>query len=322
MSQRVLNVTPDGFHLYSMSVEISVITCSHNPRSDELPLVLDALQKQTLDKQRWEYLLIDNASDEPLALRFDLSWNPQNRHVREEKLGVTHARLRGIQETTSDLLVFVDDDNVLDPDYLEQVVDLASRWPTIGAFSGQVRPAFQKQPPAWTRKYWHRLAIREFDHDRWSNIPCLDDTMPNGAGLCVRRRVAEEYLRYHVDGKRKFVLDRKGNSLESAGDLDLATTACDLGLGNALFTSLKLTHFMASERLTEEYLLRLLESQMFSAVVMDSFRSNGDSGPPRMLKTIVADQLRILIMNPRDRKFFRAEKNGERRAKELLAGRK
>ncbi len=304
-----------------MSTEISVISCSHNPKPDYLKRVIEALASQTLDKLRWEYVLVDNASAEPLDLRVDLSWHPQSRHVREEKLGVTHARLRGIQETTSDLLVFVDDDNVLDPDYLEQVVGLASFWPTIGAFSGQVRPAFQNPPPAWTRKYWHRLAIREFDQDRWSNVPCLEHTTPNGAGLCVRRRVASEYLRYHANGKRKFILDRRGANLESAGDLDLATTACDIGLGNALFTALKLTHLMASERLTEDYLLRLLEGQTFSAVVMKSFRSNGESATHRRLMTVVADQLRIMVMNRRERRFFKAKKNGERKALRFLTGR-
>ncbi len=72
-----------------MKTELSVITCSHNPRADYLTRVTDALKNQTLDKQCWEYLLIDNASAEPLARSIDLSWQPNARHVREEKLGLT-----------------------------------------------------------------------------------------------------------------------------------------------------------------------------------------------------------------------------------------
>src|SRR6266446_5579423 len=119
-----------------MTTEISVITCAHNPRPDYLEQVLAALRSQTLGKQEWEYLLIDNTSDELLAPRFDLSWHPQAKHFREERLGLTHARLRGIQESTGAVLVFVDDDNVLDKDYLEQVLSLSRAWPMIGAFSG------------------------------------------------------------------------------------------------------------------------------------------------------------------------------------------
>jgi glycosyltransferase involved in cell wall biosynthesis len=81
-----------------MPAQASVITCSHNPREDYLQQVIEALKNQTLEKQNWEYLLIDNASDEALETRIDLSWHPNARHVREEKLGLTHARLRGISE--------------------------------------------------------------------------------------------------------------------------------------------------------------------------------------------------------------------------------
>jgi glycosyltransferase involved in cell wall biosynthesis len=302
-----------------MITNLSVITCSHNPRADYLRRVTDALKNQTLDKQCWEYLLIDNASSELLAQKIDLSWHPKGRHVREEKLGLTFARLRGIQEATGEMLVFVDDDNVLDADYLEQVVRLAAEWPMLGAFSGQVRPRFEEEPPEWTRQYWDRLAIREFHQDKWSNIPGLEDTMPNGAGLCVRDRVAGEYLSYHLNGKRKFVLDRAGTSLLSAGDTDLAATACDIGLGNGLFTSLKLTHLVPHERMEEEYLLRLAEAQTFSGIVLHSFRSQGATPKRLGWKTIAADQLRILFMDRQKRRFFRALRNGQRKALKVLS---
>lgn len=302
-----------------MKTELSVITCSHNPRADYLTLVNDALKNQTLDKQCWEYLLIDNASAEPLARRIDLSWHPNARHIREEKLGLTPARLRGIQEAIAEMLVFVDDDNVLDAEYLEQVLRLAALWPTLGAFGGQVRPRFEKEPPEWTRQYWKRLAIREFDQDKWSNIPCLEDTTPNGAGLCVRQRVAAEYVAYHANSKRKFVLDRAGTGLLSAGDLDLAATACDIGLGNGLFTSLKLTHLVPRERVEENYLLRLTEAQSFSGVVLKSFRSDG-ARPIRLgWKTIAADQVRTLFMDPQQRRFFRAVRSGQQKGLKFLS---
>ncbi|MBA3257108.1 MAG: glycosyltransferase, partial [Pyrinomonadaceae bacterium] len=245
--------------------------------------------------------------------------HPQARHIREEELGLTPARLRGIQESTGEILVFVDDDNVLDADYLEWVVRLADDWPMIGAFGGQVRPEFEEEPPEWTREYWQRLAIREFKQDKWSNVPGLDDTTPYGAGLCVRQRVAGEYLAYHVNGKRKFVLDRAGASLLSAGDVDLAATACDIGLGNGLFTSLKLTHLIPRERVEENYLLRLLEAQAFSGIVLSSFRSHGATPKRLGWKTIAADQLRILLMDRKKRRIFRALRNGQKEALKFLS---
>lgn len=302
-----------------MSCPVSVITCSHNPRPDYLKQVIAALEDQSLDKALWEYLFIDNASDTALDAQVDLSWHPQARHVREDQLGLTHARLRGIKEASGEILVFVDDDNVLDADYLEQVTLVAGAWPMLGAFGGQVRPSFEAPPPEWTRQYWGRLVIREFDDDRWSNIPTSPETMPSGAGLCVRRKVADRYRSYHTNGQRKLVMDRTGTSLLSGGDTDLATTACDLGLGVGLFTSLRLTHLIPCERLEEDYLARLLEGLAFSGVVLNSFRSNGTAQPDTGAKTKTADLVRMLLMDRQQRRFFRAVRRGERKAAQFLA---
>lgn len=112
----------------------SVIICSHNPRKDYLNRTILGLKAQTFPKEEWKLLLVDNASDEILSKIFDLSWHPNSRHVREGELGLTAARLRGIKESKSELLVFVDDDNILKADYLERVSKTSQENPRIGFF--------------------------------------------------------------------------------------------------------------------------------------------------------------------------------------------
>jgi glycosyltransferase involved in cell wall biosynthesis len=297
---------------------LSVITCSHNPREDYLQQAVEALKNQTLDKQNWEYLLIDNASDEPLEKRVDLSWQPNARHIREEKLGLTPARLRGIRESSGEILVFVDDDNVLDADYLQQVVEVGNKYPMIGAWGGQRRPLFEQEPPAWTRRHWSHLALHEFEKDTWSNQP--DAAMPNGAGLCVRESVADFYAGLHANGKRAFIMDRNGSSLVSGGDVDLAMCACDAGLGVGLFASLKLQHLIPSERLQEDYLLRLTEGIGYSGVILDSFRATGN-GSRRHWSRKAADFLRYVRLDSREKKVHRAHKRGALRARQDLLAR-
>src|SRR3989442_702908 len=92
---------------------ISVIICTHNPRPDYLERVLEALKAQTLSSEQWELVLVDNASRDQLSSWVQLSWHPQARCIRENELGLTPARLRGISEAVGKLFVFVDDDNVL-----------------------------------------------------------------------------------------------------------------------------------------------------------------------------------------------------------------
>ena len=57
-----------------------------------------------------------------MEFTWDMTWHPNGRHIFEGQLGVAYARQRGMREMSADLLVFVDDDNVLDPNYLAEVL--------------------------------------------------------------------------------------------------------------------------------------------------------------------------------------------------------
>jgi len=296
---------------------LSVIICTHNPRSDYFQQCVDGLRSQTLSCQEWELLLVDNRSDEPVADRVNLSWHPVASIVREETPGLTAARLRGIRESRGDLLVFVDDDNVLDRDFLEHAQCTRDSRPFLGSWSGQCRPAFETPPPEWTRRYWGNLVIREFDHDIWSNLPRLPETMPCGAGLCVRRRVALRYLDLHESGKRPFQFDRNGKSLLSGGDNDLAACACGLGLGVGIVPSLKLTHLIPPERLTVDYLTRLSEAIHYSSVLLDW--EYGICAKQRTALGRAADLLRIARLKQPHRQILRAAFRGRDRARQQVA---
>ncbi len=124
--------------------KLSVIIPTHNPRPAYLQRVLDALKAQSLPKEEWELVLVDNASKEPVAERWDLSWHPNGRHVREETLGAAQARLRGIRETNTEWLVFVDDDNVLDKDYLREAVKAGQTHDFLGVIGGRIDPEFEE----------------------------------------------------------------------------------------------------------------------------------------------------------------------------------
>src|SRR5712691_9051185 len=293
---------------------ISVIICTHNPCLNYLSRCIVALETQTFPRDQWELLVVDNASAPDNAPRPDLFWHPQARLVHEEKLGLTPARLRGIRETRGELLVFVDDDNVLDSDFLETAVRTAEAKPFLGSWSGQCRPGFEEPPPEWTRRYWGNLVIREFDNDVWSNLPRLPDTMPCGAGLCVRHDVALQYLHLHESGKRSFQFDRTGGTLLSGGDNDLAACACDIGLGVGLISSLKLTHLISSERLTVNYLVRLAEGIFVSGVILAHLRSS--SSELASYKVRWHEPLRALLHSGPHRKIQLACLRGRRRGLE------
>lgn len=297
-------------------MRLSVILCTHNPRESYFDRCLDAIEAQTLSHERWELIVVDNLSDKPIAGRSKLKGHPEWRVVRETKLGLTPARLRGIREATGDLLVFLDDDNVADADFLATALRIAEERPYLGSWSGQCRPEFEQTPAEWTRRYWGNLSIREFDNDVWSNLPRLPETMPCGAGLCVRRNVALHYVMLHDSGKRSFQFDRVGNSLVSGGDNDLAGCACDLGLGVGLTASLKLIHLIPPERLDLDYLCRLAEGIQFSGTVLDHYR--GVPNPTPSLGRRLLFWVRQLLLEAADAKIARAVERGKSKARRFI----
>ena len=297
--------------------DISVVICTHNPRMDYLKQVLNALTHQTLPVGQWELSLIDNASDEPLDGRINLSWHPLARIVREDKLGLTPARLRGIRETSADVIVFVDDDNVLDPDYLEKALGISEAWPILGAWGGQTLPGFEVDPPEWIKEFWGHLALRHLDRDLWSNQR-NGENAPIGAGLVVRRQVAQVYsVNVGLDERRQ-ALDRKGGSLISGGDTDLALTAVDIGLGTGLFKGLRLTHLISADRLTEKHLLNLQEKLSYSATLLNSIRGLEFPRPQKSLLTRVHEWGHQFRLDSRTRRFELAKRRGLEAAERAL----
>lgn len=263
---------------FEIVLAISVIVCTHNPRWDYLDRVLEALRAQTLARDQWELLVIDNASNRALAKDWDIAWHPFARHVREDELGLTPARLRGIAEARGDLLVFIDDDNVIDSDYLEAANNIGREYPFLGAWGGTIRGEFEADPRPWMHPLLKYLAIREFSDPVWSNNPDDWRAQPCGAGLCVRRSVATTYaeqLNVHPTRRR---LDRIGSELSSCGDSDLIQTSCDRGQGFGNFPQLRLTHLIPETRVQPGYLIKLMQGIVASFIVLRHFRT-GDLPP-------------------------------------------
>jgi glycosyltransferase involved in cell wall biosynthesis len=248
---------------------ISVIICTHNPRRDYLARTLESLTKQTLPLEKWELMLLDNASENRLEKSWDISWHPSGRHVRDERVGLTPARLRGIQETRGELLVFVDDDNVLAEDFLEEALNISERYPYLAVFgSGTLQPEFEVPPAPEVAELVGLLALRTVPTERWSNHYEDWPTIPWGAGLCARREVANAFVRVIQQFHDTSILGRNGKHLFTGEDDLFSLAAVQLGKGFGIFPSLVITHLIPKRRLSREYFLRLIADKSTSAAVI------------------------------------------------------
>jgi hypothetical protein len=192
-------------------------------------------------------------------------------------------------EAESDLLLFVDDDNLLSPDYLAEALRIKREWPSLGTWgSAAIVPEFETQPNSYIEELVPYLALRKVEAAQWSNVfPCVEAT-PWGAGLCVRGEVAATYRKLAKKGDIE-ITGRRGRALLSGEDVEISYVACRMGFGMGIFPSLKVTHLIPSERVEANYLLKICEGTEISDLLIDyKWKGNRPWSPlsPRGLLTV------------------------------------
>lgn len=251
-----------------MTPLITVILPTYNPHTERLARTLNGLRAQTLPADRWETVVVDNASTRFPDTAFFSVHGPANlRVLREPELGLSHARKHGFAAAQASAAVLVDDDNVLAPDYLEQALALLAAHPSVGTLGGPVLPEFAIEPPAWTKEFHGLLALRDLGpHPIFSTGLRPDGAAlntyplhaPVGAGMVIRRAAWESWLQHLDSGSAHTApTDRKGDDLASSGDNDIVMAALVAGWESAYLPELRLTHLIPAERLQPAYLARL-----------------------------------------------------------------
>jgi glycosyltransferase involved in cell wall biosynthesis len=194
---------------------ITVALCTHN-HADRIRRTLEDLGRLAPPTQPWEILVVDNGcTDETPGLLADHHWRPEGtpvRVVREDKLGLSNARNRALQESNGEYLLFIDDDETPDPQWLtayEQAM-LAHEPDALG---GRIEVLFEHGlQPAWLQEELLGFLGR-LDHgaERWLISP---DTPFYGGNFAVRRAVFAEVGEFDTELGRKGRINLGGEDTE------------------------------------------------------------------------------------------------------------
>jgi len=174
-------------------------------RSRWLGETLASLAAHLADRPEVEVVIVDNRSTDAtaeVAAPF-VAAHPSWRIVTESAQGLSHARNRAIAEARGEVIVFLDDDVLIEPGWLDALLD-PWRGPDaekIGAVGGEVVPVFPEGCPKWLEGWATPLCLRP------DAGPLSPRQMPMGANLALPREV---FARFGGFGGE---LGRKGKSL-------------------------------------------------------------------------------------------------------------
>lgn len=132
-------------------MQITVVVCTYL-REELLEITLDTLNLQSLPRQEYRVVVVDNAGSEDTE---KVAANYGADYVFEKKLGVSHARNRGCQEATTPWVLYLDDDVKVPHDMIERF-SCRLNGADFEALGGPIRHWFRTPPPRWLLKYYDR----------------------------------------------------------------------------------------------------------------------------------------------------------------------
>ena len=249
---------------------IDLVICTYN-RSDRIsPLVENVLAVRVPDGwRRRVYLVNNNSRDDSaeVATRLAERHAPDLTYVFEGKQGLSNARNAGIAAGSGDLVGFVDDDELLHPDWFVEAVRAFEADPDLGYISGTCEPDYESPPPDWLplRTYPAVLGvIRLTDHvTRYG--PAFDEVMMGG-NTVIRRAALDRVGGFNPN------LGRSGNGTQTGEDREMQTRLHAAGFEGEYRPDLIIYHHVPTHRMQRGYFLRWAYSDALATARSDRIR--------------------------------------------------
>jgi len=233
---------------------LTVIICTYN-RAKYIGNLLESIANNDLEKAAYEIVLVDNnCTDNTRAVCeafVEAHKDVHFRYVVESEQGLSAARNKGIKEAKGDILVYIDDDALVDTWYLRTVSEYMSAHPEIDAVGGPIIPLYEDtQEPKWMTRYTKELlcgylyfgdAERSFPGERY----------PGGGNAAYRADVFEKVGLFNTD------LGRKGDGLMGSEEKDIFDKMKAQGMRFMYLPKMILHHIIPSKKLERDYFDRL-----------------------------------------------------------------
>ena len=193
---------------------ISVCICTYN-RSSILAYCLRSIAHLTDPRPRHdvEVIVVDNNSIDQTSQvveSFSHHFPFTIRYVFESEQGLSHARNRAVLEARGDYLAFIDDECMVNPDWLTQAIVAIERHKPCFVGGPYIGALLAGQSPAWFKTDYGNAYFLKNDYGRGFH----DNFRASGGNMFVRKDVFDS-LRFDT------TLGKKGAELNFHEEVDL-----------------------------------------------------------------------------------------------------
>ena len=227
---------------------VTAAICTWN-RAKLLDATLTQLERLIIpDDVDWELLVVNNnCTDETDRVIEKYRDRLPIRRLFESCPGVASARNCAVEAAEGELMVWTDDDVLVDPLWLSTYVDASRQYPDAVFFGGPIFPWFESTPPAWIEDHLETLAGVYALLERTPEPSLLTaSTLPFGASFAVRTEVQKRHL-YNPK------LGRLGKQLLCGEETSMYEGILAEGHHGYWIPDAKVKHFIPEERLTLTY---------------------------------------------------------------------
>jgi glycosyltransferase involved in cell wall biosynthesis len=236
-----------------MTLSATILISTYN-RAGLLQRTLESL-RGLISARAWDVIVVDNNSNddtrqviESQAATFPVPLS----YLFEAKQGKSVALNAGLRQTRADVVLFTDDDVLVDPNWLDAACSPMEDNPRLSYTGGPVRPLWQAEPPDWLDQHrgdlWGTLAI--LDYGPAPFVFEARQRVPVGANMAVRRSLIEQIGGFHPD------LGRRGLSLLGQEQAEFFARARACGARGGYAPQMEVHHHVPVERLTRQYFRR------------------------------------------------------------------
>ena len=232
---------------------LSVLICTYN-REKYIGPLLESIAANDLAKSEYEIVVVDNnCTDNTRGVceafaeaHKDVQFN----YCVETEQGLSAARNKAIKEARGDILVYVDDDALVDIWYLRTIAQYMSTHPEISAVGGPIIPFYETTEPKWMTRFTKELLCGYLyfgDKER----PFPGERYPGGGNAAYRAIVFQKVGLFNT------ALGRKGNNLMGAEEKDIFDKMKSQGMRFMYLPNMILHHIIPQKKLERDYFDRL-----------------------------------------------------------------